>query len=155
MYDGVWNSVIYKNGRAFRERVEILVLDNKDRVFIGRKSNGEYTIPGGSTEPDVSWEKQVIAECQEEALFTPKNLKYAETYERMYGEDFQIGEWMKTVPCNYVGTITHLFIGEYGKPYRKYVAPKNRSAALAAGKFVDAKEIEDELIEVHRKWLVD
>ena len=51
-----WNSIITFPGddRLYRERVETIVVRNGKEVFVKRKPNGEYFLPGGSTEKKVS-----------------------------------------------------------------------------------------------------
>lgn len=152
-YDEVWNSLIQKEGKNYRERVELLLLDKEGNVFIGRKSSGCYTIPGGSTEPDVDLLQQVINECTEEALIVPKNVQYVSTYTRMYGDDYPLGKWMASLPVHYDGMIIHLFIGEYDKQFEGFVEQKNRSAELAKGQFVSPEAIADELVSAHKAAL--
>ena len=151
MYDDVWNSLIVKDGKKYRDRVEILLFDEKGRLFIGRKSNGKYTIPGGSSEPYMPCARvQVVHECEEEALITPKNVRRAGYYERMYDDNNPMGEWFKTLPIIYDGMMVDVYTGQYDKPYTGEVEEKNRSQALANGEFVDVESIWDELIPEHK-----
>ena len=67
--NGVWNSIITFPGdnRLYRERVETIIVRNRKEVFLKKKPNGEYFLPGGSTEKDIPDIQQAINECREEA----------------------------------------------------------------------------------------
>ena len=152
-YNKVWNSLVVRNNRNYRYRVELLLLDDEGRLFIGRKSDGRYTIPGGSVEPDVDNLSQVIAECEEEARITPKDVYYVNSYVQMYDAKNPLGKWMATLPVLYDGMITDVYIGKYHRRCLKYVDKKHRSAVLAEGKFVPIEEIYDELSQAHKDAL--
>ena len=50
--NGLWNSIKKLNGdpRLYRERVETIIIRNNKEVYCKKKPNGEYFLPGGSTE---------------------------------------------------------------------------------------------------------
>ena len=136
--DGVWNSLVVKNGKRYRERVETLILRG-DSVFLRKKSTSDYKIPGGSTEKNRSMKDQAISECQEEARLTPHNLKYFGCYEKPYLKGPE-----------YDGYICHIFVGEFFKKYSGNIDECDRDEKmLREGKFYKLGEVSDILIPEH------
>lgn len=136
--DGVWNSLVVKNGKRYRERVETLILRG-DSVFLRKKSTSDYKIPGGSTEKNRSMKDQAISECQEEARLTPRNLKYFGCYEKPYVKGPE-----------YDGYICHIFVGEFFKKYSGNIDECDRDEKmLREGKFYKLGEVSDILIPEH------
>ena len=83
--NGVWNSIITFSGddRLYRERVETIIVRKNKEIFVKKKPNGEYFLPGGSTEKNLSHKKQAINECKEEAHINVKNIEFTGiTYKR-------------------------------------------------------------------------
>ncbi len=136
--DGVWNSLVVKNGKRYRERVETLILRG-DSVFLRKKSTSDYKIPGGSTEKNRSMKDQAISECQEEARITPRNLKYFGCYEKPYMKGPE-----------YDGYICHIFVGEFFKKYSGHIDECDRDEKmLREGNFYKLGEVSDILIPEH------
>lgn len=75
--NNVWNSIMVIPGdnHVYRHRVETLIIKNKN-VFVKKKPNGEYYLPGGSTEKDVDDAEQAVNECREEARCKVSNIKF-------------------------------------------------------------------------------
>lgn len=150
--NGKWNSLVKINGKNYRERVEILVIQN-DAVFIAKKKDDNYKIPGGSTEKDKTLIQQVIAECEEEANFTPKNVKYVTEYRVDYGKDNPCPFKQDHLPIKYDGYVAKVYIGEYGTEYTKYVELVDRDAVVKSGRFIPIKDALKFVRPEHKKIL--
>lgn len=138
--NGKWNSLVQINGKNYRERVEILVIQN-DAVFIAKyKDDGSYKIPGGSTEKDKTLIQQVIAECEEEANFTPKNVKFTTEYRVDYTKNNPCPFNQDHLPIKYDGYVAKVYVGEYASEYTKYVELVDRDVIVKSGKFIPIKD---------------
>lgn len=154
--DGLRNSLIFINGKNYRERVETLIIKNingKPYVYLAMQKYG-LSCPGGSTEPNKENVEQAIRECQEEAFITPKNLKYITTYKMEYGDDFKPSKYMQHLKIHYDGMITHLYIGEYSEKYTGKVDPKDLSKSMASGHWYEIHSILNKIRKVHKEALV-
>ena len=108
--DGLWNSVRVINGRFYRERAEVIII-NGDAIMIRTHIDGHYRFPGGSTEPALTLMETAIKECEEEIHITPKNLQY-------YGYYIEDNDQIRDkYNYPYVGYCTHIFVGEFGEEY--------------------------------------
>ena len=111
--NGVWNSIITFSGdkRIYRERVETIIVKDGKEVFVKKKPNGEYFLPGGSTEKDLPHKQQAINECREEAHINVKNIEftgitYKKTHEPpKWAKDEKMIQWQ--------GTYTEVYTAEY------------------------------------------
>ena len=92
--NGVWNSIITfpNDDKLYRERVETIVVRNGKEVFLKKKPNGEYFLPGGSTEKDLPDINQAINECKEEARI---NVGRIESTGISYKEKHEVPSWTK------------------------------------------------------------
>lgn len=151
--NGKWNSLIKVNGKNYRERVEILVIQN-DAVFIAKYGDGKkYKIPGGSTEKEKTPIQQVIAECEEEAYFTPKNVKYVTQYKVDYTEKNPCPFKQDHLPVKYDGYIAKVYVGNYGNEYSKYVELVDRDSVVRSGRFIPIRDTLKFVRPEHKKVL--
>jgi len=140
----VWNSLIVKGRKRYRERVEVLV-HREDKVLLRIKPNGTYALPGGSSEPTRSLKDQAIKECQEEVHITPKDLIYYGSYVKPYTNN-QDYDWY----------LCHYFIGKYDKPYTGKVRKEDRDdKMLNESKWYPLGEIDTLLSDEHLNALHD
>lgn len=146
---GVWNSISWKGDKAYRERAEVLVLNDKDEIYIGppKKNHKDYTIPGGSTEPGIGPKDTAIKETREEALIEVKDIRLIETYEdNTYHKELTMIDNGKIF--RYDGMVTHLFVARFDKKFTGEVAEEDRDVNMATkGKWVKI----DKLNTHHKK----
>lgn len=142
--NGIWNSLITRNGKSYRERAEVLLIKD-GKIYIKFNKDGTYDIPGGSTEPQVKVSTQATRKCEQEAHITPKNLKYKSSYY----EDFDHINGQV-----YVGFYSHVFTGEYGKAFNDYVRKNDRDPEmLNQGHWYDIDKVWNKLKPVHKQAL--
>lgn len=115
----VWNSLVIKNGKRYRERVETLIYKDPGKILLRCLPNGEYKLPGGSSEPNRTLKEQAILECQEEVHITPKNLVYYGTYVKPY-----------TKGSEYDGYLCHYFVGTYDRMYTRTVRKEDQDEKM-------------------------
>ena len=116
--NGIWNSLVVRNGKNYRERVEALIIKN-NKVFLSikPKSKSPYRIPGGSSEPGISLKEQLQNECKEEAKIFIKNPIYICTYEKEYKNK----DYANELPFQYSAYLTHLYIATYNGKYNGFI----------------------------------
>ena len=140
----VWNSLIVRGNKRYRERVEVLV-HREDKVLLRIKSNSTYSIPGGSSEPGRSLKDQAIKECQEEVHITPKDLIYYGSYVKPYMNN-----------SDYDWYICHYFVGKYDKPYTGKVRKEDQDdKMLKESKWYPVSEVDTMLSDAHLNALYD
>ena len=151
--DGDWNNITLLDeypGKIFRGRVEVLILKD-GKLFMYRKENGDYRIPGGGFDKGVLNKDQAFIETKEESKMIIENIKYTGvTYVRKW-EDLNKrveGE----IP--YDGTYTEVYIADYKADYEGYIRKGLSDMELTKkGQFYELKEIENILKEPHKHAL--
>lgn len=148
--NGIWNSVVSKKGKVYRERCETLIIRN-GKVFLYIKPNGGYAIPGGSTEPDKTIVSQLENECREEARINIKNSVYVGSYYKLYEKT---PKWMENLPVKYDGLLTHLFVSKYDSMYNGDIDEHDIDKKMIDnGRFYNINEVSDILSKQHREAL--
>ena len=152
---GTWNSLIQKDGKLYRYRVETFVFDG-DKVYFRKISNSKnhgYEIPGGSTDKYLSNPQQAKAEIQEEALMNCKNIIYSGiSYirERQRPLNQQEGR------IYWDGTYNEVYVADYDGKYTGEVDPRNLDDRfLKYGKFYPVEELLPILQEEHKPIFVE
>ena len=74
--DGVWNNITEIDGKIYRGRVEVLVVDQDQNIFLQMNGKNKYRIPGGSFEKDQDHRIQAYNEVLEEARIICENVTY-------------------------------------------------------------------------------
>lgn len=148
MYAGIWQPTIIKNNKVYRERVEALVLNDNNQIFLSMKGNDYYRIPGGGTEPNKTTEEQLHAECHEEAKILISDEKYMFTYDELYEKELKLGDNI------YHGDVTLVYIAKYSGSYIGYISPIDLDYNMySKGKFYDIKKVWSILKPEHQKAL--
>ena len=156
------NAVMEYNGQKLRYRGEVLVFRNDFKeVFLCEtdkdyRDDGKYYLPGGSAEPNVSIDEQIVAECREEAGLEIKNMEHSGV---QYIKDFNgnYPKWhAKYLHPNglvYDGYFTELFIAEYDGPLKKEVKNKKDIDPYMRehGKFYSVESVKGSLPAEHRE----
>ena len=75
--DNKWNALVSFpfDPNVYRDRVETIIIRDQKEVFVKKSVNGEYRLPGGSKDKDVSDIDQAMNECMEEARINVRNIK--------------------------------------------------------------------------------
>lgn len=136
-----WNSIVQKPGdnRLYRKRVETIIVRNKKEIFVKKKPNGEYFLPGGSTEKSVDNIVQAENECHEEAHMVVKNMTPTGiTYTEVKPSPTWASE--SKTPVVWDGYITEVYIAEYGGMYKGSIEDADEDPFIRSGRFYSAKE---------------
>lgn len=152
--NGVWNSIVTfpNDPKLYRERVETIVVRSNKEVYLKRKPDGTYFLPGGSTEKGKTHVEQAIAECQEEAKINVKNIKYSGvTYKAVHS----VPEWVKKdkFDIEWQGTVNKVFIAEYDGKYTGHIDNVDMDKFIGSGKWYPIKECFGFLSKEHRDVL--
>ncbi len=120
--DGIWNNIKWIDGKAYRERVEVLIFNEKGEVFLELKPEKEnigYRIPGGGVEPKLGRSniEQVYEEAKEETRMLIKNIIDPKiTY--IYLNPPNNTSWLKEKNLPYIGYFAHVYIAEFDKYFK-------------------------------------
>ena len=153
--NGVWNSIVIlpNDNKLYRKRVEVLVINKNKEVFVKKKPNGEYYLPGGSTEKDVPDITQAANECREEARFNlskiiPTGLSYKVIYDN-------IPSWVskENIPIIWEGMITDIYIGIYDGLNHEHVNDVDKDSFIKSGRFYPISECNKFFRPEHKKAL--
>ena len=148
--DGIDNPIVYRNGKMYRPRAEILILDENDNVLLRKRTDLNqygtmYNLPGGGFDnPNETPEDVCIREASEEVRIIPKDVVFSNIiYISEYGD--RIPEWHKVklwpIGIVYVGSISYVCVGRYGKRYTKYIKKIDRQDYIDEYQFYDYNKI--------------
>ena len=122
--------ILVIDGKNYRARSEIIVVNNKKQVLLDRGKNRAsfgYDLPGGGIDPKESIEDAARRECEEEARVIPKKIKFSGIIWFMLYEDPQYSD----------GAASFLCVAEYGKDFKGYVKKEDKD------EFADRAQWED------------
>lgn len=154
--NGNWNAIKVINGNIYRDRVETLIIKDKEFVFIklaGEK--GKYKLPGGSLGKDITPETQAINECHEETHFEVNNLQSTGiTYKINYTDSNKSKDNEYQYGVRYIGAFTSLFTAEYVGKYTGKIAEADEDPYIRSGKWYTFKEAFGIFNQWHRDALL-
>ena len=134
--NGVWNSIITFSGdnKLYRERVETIIIRNGKEVFVKRKPNGEYFLPGGSTERDIPHINQAINECHEEAHIEVQNIQSTGI---TYKEHHETPTWVKKdSDVEWQGSYTEIYVAEYAGKFTGHIDDEDQDPFIESGRWL-------------------
>lgn len=112
------NAVVDMDGKLYRNRIEVLIMNDKNQVFLFLRPNWSmnmynrtYDIPGGEIRFGYDKRKQAYHECEREVLIAVRNSR---SYLR-YREDFvqeNLPYWYCQDP-KIAGTCNTVFIAQF------------------------------------------
>lgn len=156
IYKDVYNPIEWHNGDPYRPRVEMLVLrPGGYQIFLRLNEDGSYRLPGGSTDPDSSYQEQAKNETREEALLLVKDDRFTGmTYYQEMDKDY-IKKGGDT-PLAYAGCSTYLYTAfVYGKADKTTIEEKDLDDDMANhGAFYDIPSVITKLRTVHIEALL-
>lgn len=154
--NGNWNAIKVINGNIYRDRVETLIIKDKEFVFIklsGEK--GRYKLPGGSLGKDITPETQAINECHEETHFEVSNIQSTGiTYKVNYPDNNKTKDNEYQYGVKYIGAFTSLFTAEYAGTYNGKIAEADEDPYVRSGKWYTFKEAFGIFNQWHRDALL-
>ena len=156
--DGTYNAITYINGKMYRPRAEILILNEEGEILI-RKSKEvnqygtKYNLPGGGFDNAGETPEDVaIREATEEVRIIPKDVRFVNImYVSEYGD--RVPEWHKRIlwpeGIVYVGAVSYVCVGVYGKKYNAYIKKRDRQDYIDEYEFYPYNSIKDMLRQEH------
>lgn len=152
--NGAWNSIITFSGdkRIYRERVETIIIKDGKFVFVKKKPDGEYFLPGGSTEKDVSHMDQAINECREEAHINVRNIQATGI---SYKDQHETPVWVKKeYEVEWDASFTEIYVAEYDSTYKGHIDKVDEDPFIRSGKFYSTKDCFKFFRKEHRDALL-
>lgn len=157
IYEDVYHPIEWYGGEPYRPRVETLVLNKTcDRVFMDRGEGNHYRIPGGSIDPDSTYDKQAENETNEEALIRVTNVFFTGVvYHQPMDKDYLAKGGDGCVP--YVGSTNRVYTAIYaGMIDRSTIEEKDLDDHMAKnGKFYEISSVIDILRVGHIQALIN
>ena len=154
--NGNWNAIKVINGNIYRDRVETLIIKDKEFVFVKLSSEkGKYKLPGGSLGKDITPETQAINECHEETHFEVSNIQSTGiTYKVNYPDNNKTKDNEYQHGVKYIGAFTSLFTAEYAGTYNGKIAEADEDPYVRSGKWYTFKEAFGIFNQWHRDALL-
>lgn len=139
--DNNWNSLTTVSkfpGKVFRNRVEVLIFNDRDQIYLCREKN-YYRVPGGSTEKNRNNAEQVVLEAKEEARLNITNVRSAGiSYVRLFSKPY-------TLPGSSIywdGVQNHVYVADYVSRYRGNIKKSLKDNNMVKqGKFYDIDKV--------------
>lgn len=149
--DNNWNSLISLSkypGKIFRNRVEVLIFNEKNQIFLCKEKNF-YRVPGGSVEKDIPNHKQVMLEAKQEAKLNIENVKFSGIdYVRFFNKPFVV--FNSSIYWDGVHNI--IYTADYVSKYKGDVKVSLKdSHMLRYGKFYNIRDVYDFLKPEYKK----
>lgn len=151
--DGDWNCVLTLDeypDKIFRGRVETLVLKD-GKLFMYKKPNGTYRVPGGGFDRGVLNKDQAFIETKEEAKLIISNIRETGVkYIKFFKDKYHTTDR----DINYDGSITEVYVADYKGDYEGRIRKGLSDKELTnEGEFYDLDEVKDILTDPHRQAL--
>lgn len=152
---GIWNSAIYIDGKIYRERSEVVVINgtnlNNLEIFM-RYINKHipYRLPGGSMKQDRCILYTGTKETQEEARIIVRDIKYINDY--LDDTQFQAYKLNDNhdIRVSYAGNFNHICVAMYNGRYTGDVPYIDSDPDMTRrGKFYKYKEVKSLLRSEH------
>jgi ABC-type bacteriocin/lantibiotic exporters, contain an N-terminal double-glycine peptidase domain len=150
---GIWNSAKWVGNKFYRERVEVLILNDNNDIFLAPANKYySYTLPGGSIEPDIGIIETAIKETEEEARLIIKDVKFMNQYtdDRKHTWDIILND-DENVKLQYNGNINYVCVAKYDSRYHGAVNISDVDEKTASGRFKPMKEVYGDLSDIHKK----
>lgn len=150
--NGNWNALISftdKPGLIFRDRVEVLILNKNNAIYMVNYKNGTYRLPGGGVENGRGYKYQVAQESKEEAgILLGRIYNVDISYFRYFSNDYG------TCPIHWNGTYSRVYVAHFKDwYYGKVKSSVMDTEMMQKGRFVPYKQAISILSESHRMAL--
>jgi len=156
LLNDVWNPIQWINGLAFRNRVDVLVINDENKVFVRKYDKDNYRLPGGGIEEILSIEETAIKETEEEAGLKIKDvydtqLSYIKKYTKLTDKLQLIKDQLG---FEYFGVINRVVRGTLDKDFVGHIDDHDKDNDLIKnGKFINMDEVN--FNDVHKMALSD
>ena len=134
--DNKWNALVSFpfDPNVYRDRVETIIIRDQKEVFVKRAVNGEYRLPGGSKDKDVSDIDQAMNECMEEARINVRNIKNSGyKYKEMKMND--LDTYVSNPKLHWNAGITTIYVAEYDSLYTGRIEESDKDPFILSGRF--------------------
>lgn len=147
-----WNAIITfpdKPGKIFRDRVEVLILDRYNSIYMVNYGNGIYRIPGGGVERFRGYKYQVEQESKEEAgISLGKIFNTGVSYFRVFNIKYS------SCPIHWDGTYTRVYVAYFKEWFFGKVDESVRDSEMRfRGRFIPYEYAINILNETHLEAL--
>lgn len=152
--DNRWNAIVTSSNdnKIYRHRVETLIIRNNKEVFLKKRPDNTYVLPGGSTERDIPDIDQAVNECREEARINVKNIMSTGlSYKKM--DSSRSKTWAKNLPVHWDGYIVDIYIAEFDNYDHRHVDDVDKDPYIQSGRFYSFKECFKIFRKEHRESL--
>lgn len=148
---GVWNAIktLPPDTRVYRDRVETIIVKNNKEVFVKKKPNGEYFLPGGSKEKDIPDDVQAANECREEARINVRNVEYSGITLKSVNKPSKNDD--KFI---WTGALTDIYTAEYDSLFKGQIDKVDKDPFILSGKFYPVKQCLRFFKDEHRDALI-
>ena len=134
--DNKWNALVSFpfDPNVYRDRVETIIIRDQKEVFVKKAVNGEYRLPGGSKDKDVSDIDQAMNECMEEARINVRNIKNSGyKYKEMKMND--LDTYVSNPKLHWNAGITTIYVAEYDSLYTGRIEESDKDPFILSGRF--------------------
>lgn len=151
----VWNSikVFPMDQHIYRDRVETIIIRNNKEVFVKKKPNGEYFLPGGSKERNIPDIDQAVNECREECRINVINIESTGISYKIHLNPPHQNK-MKDFTIYWNGLNTDIYIAKYESVYKGKIANSDKDPFMLSGKFYSVKDCLKFFRPEHRQALI-
>lgn len=148
---GVWNAIkiLPSDTRIYRNRVETIIVKNNKEVFVKKKPNGEYFLPGGSKERDIPDIEQAANECREEARINVRNIESTGITLKNVNKPSKDDE--KFI---WTGALSDIYVAEYDSLFKGAIEKVDKDPFILSGKFYPVKQCLKFFKDEHREALI-
>ncbi len=148
-----WNSIRTFDrypGKIFRVRVEVLIFNEKNEVYMVTYKDGKYRIPGGGIEKDRSLKYQVEKESEEEARIMLGKIEYTGvSYFKIFKD-----EKFKNCKVHWDGVFNKVYIANFKDWYCGSIRESVKDYDMYNyGKFISFERAVNILNHFHKKAL--
>lgn len=154
---GKWFSLIKNRDKLYRKRVETIVIKNGKEIFVKKKPNNEYSLPGGSCEKDVPDYTQAAKECEEEAHFTISNIESSGiSYIRKYPMDQYFRDICEDFKgkTGYDGALTYIYVATYEGKFTGAIEKEDEDPFIRSGRWYPISDCLKFFSKDHREALM-
>lgn len=144
-----WNALITfpdKPNLVFRDRVEVLILNKHNDIYMVNYKNGTYRLPGGGVEKGRGYKYQVEQESKEEAgIILGRIYNVNVSYFRYFSNEYS------TCLIHWNGTYSRVYVAHFKDwYYGKVKSSLIDTEMMQKGRFVPYKQAIKILSEDHR-----
>lgn len=151
--NGNWNNIsVFEKypGKIFRSRVEVLIFNDHNELYMLTYKDGKYRIPGGGVEKDRSFKYQVEKESEEEARIMLGRIDYTGiSYFKLFSDNRY-----KNCKVNWDGVHNRVYVAYFKDWYRGNIKESVKDNDMYKyGRFIPFERAVNILNYQHKKAL--